>query len=349
MDTLAYAVPAPSAPLVPHTIRRREVGPNDVAIDIKFAGICHSDIHQGRNEWFDGIFPMVPGHEIAGIVSEVGSNVTGFKVGDRAGVGCFVDSCGTCANCVRGEEQYCLDGGNTATYNGRERDGITPTYGGYSTRIVVKERYVLHIPENLPLDGAAPLLCAGITLFNPLSKWKVGPGMRVGVMGLGGLGHMGVKLAVAMGAEVTMISHSAAKEEDARRLGAHHFLLSSDREAMKAQRYSFDVIANTVSADIDLSPYLSLLNLDGVMALVGAPPAPLQIPAFSLFDLRHTISGSMIGGIPQTQEMLNFCGTHDIVSDVETIAVQQVNEAWDRVVASDVRYRFVIDTASLSA
>ncbi|MCX8527086.1 MAG: NAD(P)-dependent alcohol dehydrogenase, partial [Candidatus Nanopelagicales bacterium] len=276
MDTLAYAVPAPSAPLVPHTIQRREVGPNDVAIDIKFAGICHSDIHQGRNEWFDGIFPMVPGHEIAGIVSEVGSNVTKFTVGDRAGVGCFVDSCGSCANCARGEEQYCLDGGNTATYNGRERDGVTPTYGGYSTRIVVKERYVLSIPENLSLDGAAPLLCAGITLFNPLSKWKVGPGMRVGVMGLGGLGHMGVKLAVAMGAEVTMISHSAAKEEDARRLGAHHFLLSSDKTAMKEQRYSFDVIANTVSADIDLNPYLSLLNLDGVMALVGAPPAPLQ-------------------------------------------------------------------------
>jgi uncharacterized zinc-type alcohol dehydrogenase-like protein len=216
----------------------------------------------------------VPGHEIAGIVTEVGSNVTSFKVGDRAGVGCFVDSCGSCANCVRGEEQYCLDGGNTATYNGRERDGVTPTYGGYSTRIVVKERYVLHIPENLPLDGAAPLLCAGITLFNPLSKWKVGPGMRVGVMGLGGLGHMGVKLAVAMGADVTMISHSAAKEEDARRLGAHHFLLSSDKEAMKAHRYSFDVIANTVSADIDLNPYLSLLGLEGAWADAGGPPSP---------------------------------------------------------------------------
>lgn len=349
MDVAAYAVPAPSAPLVPHTITRRDVGPDDVAIDIRYSGICHSDIHQGRNEWFDGIFPMVPGHEIAGVVSEVGSNVTRFAVGDHAGVGCFVDSCGACANCVRGEEQYCLDGGNTATYNGRERDGVTPTYGGYSTRIVVKERYVLRIPSNLPLDGAAPLLCAGITLYNPLAKAKVGPGLRVGVMGLGGLGHMGVKLAVAMGADVTMISHSPAKEVDARRLGAHHFLLSSDAAAMKEAKYSFDVIANTVSADIDIRPYLELLGLDGTMALVGAPPAPLQVPAFSLFDLRHSISGSMIGGIPQTQEMLDFCGAHDIVSDIETIAIQQVNEAWERVVDSDVRYRFVIDTASLTA
>ena len=348
MDVAAYAVPAPSAPLVPHTITRRDVGPDDVAIDIRYSGICHSDIHQGRNEWFPGIFPMVPGHEIAGVVTEVGSNVTRFRVGDHAGVGCFVDSCGDCANCNRGEEQYCLNGGNTSTYNGRERDGVTPTYGGYSTRIVVKERYVLRIPENLPLDGAAPLLCAGITLYCPLAKAKVGPGMRVGVMGLGGLGHMGVKLAAAMGAEVTMISHSAAKEEDARRLGAHHFLLSSDAAAMKAAKYSFDVIANTVSADIDVRPYLDLLDLDGTMALVGAPPAPLQVPAFSLFDLRHSISGSMIGGIPQTQEMLDFCGTHGITSDIETIAIQQVNEAWERVVASDVRYRFVIDTASFA-
>lgn len=347
METRAYAVPTPGAPLVPHTINRREVGPFDVAIDIKFAGICHSDIHQGLEEWGEAIFPMVPGHEIAGVIVAVGSQVTKFKVGDHAGIGCFVDSCGECENCNIGEEQYCLNGGNTPTYNGLERDGVTPTYGGYSTYIVCKERYVLHIPKNLPLDGAAPLLCAGITLYNPLRKWLVGPGMKVGVMGLGGLGHMGVKLAVAMGADVTMISHSKNKEDDAMSLGAHHFLYSGDDAQMKAARNSFDIVVNAVSADIDVVPYLNLLGLDGVMALVGAPPKPLSIPAFALFDQRRTIGGSMIGGIPQTQEMLDFCGAHDIVSDIETIAVQQVNEAWKRVVASDVRYRFVIDTASL--
>jgi uncharacterized zinc-type alcohol dehydrogenase-like protein len=347
METRAYAVPTPGAPLVPHTINRREVGPFDVAIDIKFAGICHSDIHQGLEEWGQAIFPMVPGHEIAGVIVAVGSEVTKFKVGDHAGIGCFVDSCGDCDNCNIGEEQYCLNGGNTPTYNGLERDGVTPTYGGYSTYIVCKERYVLHIPKNLPLDAAAPLLCAGITLYNPLRKWLVGPGMKVGVMGLGGLGHMGVKLAVAMGADVTMISHSKNKEEDAMSLGAHHFLYSGDEGQMKAARNSFDIVVNAVSADIDVVPYLNLLGLDGVMALVGAPPKPLAIPAFALFDQRRTIGGSMIGGIPQTQEMLDFCGTHDIVSEIETIAVDQVNDAWKRVVASDVRYRFVIDTAFL--
>jgi uncharacterized zinc-type alcohol dehydrogenase-like protein len=347
METRAYAVPTPGAPLVPHTINRREVGPFDVAIDIKFAGICHSDIHQGLEEWGEAIFPMVPGHEIAGVIVAVGSEVTKFKVGDHAGIGCFVDSCGECENCNIGEEQYCLNGGNTPTYNGLERDGVTPTYGGYSTYIVCKERYVLHIPKNLPLDAAAPLLCAGITLYNPLRKWLVGPGMKVGVMGLGGLGHMGVKLAVAMGADVTMISHSKNKEEDAMSLGAHHFLYSGDDAQMKAARNSFDIVVNAVSADIDVVPYLNLLGLDGVMALVGAPPKPMAIPAFALFDQRRTLSGSMIGGIPQTQEMLDFCGANDIVSEIETIAVDQVNEAWKRVVASDVRYRFVIDTASL--
>lgn len=349
METRAYAVPTPGAPLVPHTINRREVGPFDVAIDIKFAGICHSDIHQGLEEWGEAIFPMVPGHEIAGVIVAVGSEVTKFKVGDHAGIGCFVDSCGECENCNIGEEQYCLNGGNTPTYNGLERDGVTPTYGGYSTYIVCKERYVLHIPKNLPLDAAAPLLCAGITLYNPLRKWLVGPGMKVGVMGLGGLGHMGVKLAVAMGADVTMISHSKNKEEDAMSLGAHHFLYSGDDGQMKAARNSFDIVVNAVSADIDVVPYLNLLGLDGVMALVGAPPKPMAIPAFALFDQRRTLSGSMIGGIPQTQEMLDFCGANDIVSEIETIAVDQVNEAWKRVVASDVRYRFVIDTSSLNA
>jgi uncharacterized zinc-type alcohol dehydrogenase-like protein len=347
METRAYAVPTPGAPLVPHTINRREVGPFDVAIDIKFAGICHSDIHQGLEEWGEAIFPMVPGHEIAGVIVAVGSEVTKFKIGDHAGIGCFVDSCGACENCNIGEEQYCLNGGNTPTYNGRERDGVTPTYGGYSTYIVCKERYVLRIPKSLPLDGAAPLLCAGITLYNPLRKWLVGPGMKVGVMGLGGLGHMGVKLAVAMGADVTMISHSQSKEEDAMTLGAHHFLYSGDDAQMKAARNSFDVVVNAVSADIDVVPYINLLGLDGVMALVGAPPKPMSIPAFALFDQRRTLSGSMIGGIPQTQEMLDFCAANDIVSEIETIAVDQVNEAWKRVVASDVRYRFVIDIASL--
>jgi len=347
VETRAYAALAAGGPLVPHTITRRDLGPHDVAIDIKFAGICHSDIHQGREEWGGAIFPMVPGHEIAGVIVAVGSAVTKFKVGDHAGIGCFVDSCGECENCNSGEEQYCTNGGNTPTYNGLERDGKTPTYGGYSSYIVCKERYVLHIPKNLPLDAAAPLLCAGITLYNPLRKGNVGPGMQVGVMGLGGLGHMGVKLAVAMGAEVTMISHSKNKEEDARRLGAHHFLYSGDEKQMKDHRNHFSVIMNAVSADIDVVPYLNLLGMDGTMALVGAPPKPLQIPAFALFDHRRGIAGSMIGGIPETQEMLDFCGSHDIVSDIEVIDIAQVNEAWDRVVASDVRYRFVIDNASL--
>ena len=348
MDVAAYAAPAPKAPLVPHTISRREVGPHDVLIEIAYAGICHSDIHQAREEWGGAIFPMVPGHEIAGVVTEVGSAVTKFRVGDHAGIGCFVDSCRECDNCKAGEEQYCSVH-TAATYNGHQMDRTTPTYGGYSTHIVCDENYVLHIPGNLPLDAAAPLLCAGITLYDPLKRWKVGPGVRVGIMGLGGLGHMGVKIAAAMGAEVTVISHSPGKQDDAHRLGAHHFLLSSDRTAMREARNSFDVIANAVSADIDLNPYFSLLGLDGVMALVGLPEHPLQVRAFSLTAGRRILAGSQIGGIAETQEMLDFCGRHDIVSDIETIAVQQVNEAWDRVVASDVKYRFVIDTASLVA
>ncbi len=346
MDVAAYAALAPRAPLVPHTIQRREVGPHDVLIEIAYAGVCHSDIHQAREEWGTSIFPMVPGHEIAGVVTEVGSAVTTFRVGDHAGIGCFVDSCRECDNCRGGDEQYCSVH-TAATYNGREMDRTTPTYGGYSTHIVCDENYVLHIPGNLPLDAAAPLLCAGITLYDPLKRWKVGPGTRVGVMGLGGLGHMGVKIAAAMGAEVTVISHSPGKQDDAHRLGAHHFLLSSDRTAMREARNSFDVIANAVSADIDLNPYLGLLTLDGVMALVGLPENPLQIRAFSLTGGRRAVAGSQIGGIAETQEMLDFCGRHDLVSDIETIAVQQVNEAWERVVASDVKYRFVIDTASL--
>lgn len=348
MDVRAYASPAANAPLAPFTITRRELGPDDITIDIKFAGICHSDIHQGREEWGQGIFPMVPGHEIAGVVSAVGSNVTKFKLGDHAGVGCFVDSCRECANCKSGNDHYCL-GHSTATYNGMEKDLVTPTYGGYSTHIVIDENYALHIPENLNLAEAAPLLCAGITTYSPLNRWKVGPGTRVGVVGLGGLGHMGVKLAHAMGAEVTLISHSPTKEEDALRLGADHFLLSTDREAWKNSTYSLDFLLNTVSVNLNVDRYLGLLGLYGTMCMVGVPTDPLSIQSASLLSSQKSLAGSGIGSIRETQEMLDFCGEHKLGSDVEVIAVQQVNEAWDRVVASDVRYRFVIDIESLNS
>ncbi|MDD2858410.1 MAG: NAD(P)-dependent alcohol dehydrogenase [Candidatus Nanopelagicales bacterium] len=348
MDVKAYAAPAPSAPLEPFTVTRREVGPDDILIDIKFAGICHSDIHQGRDEWGHGIFPMVPGHEIAGVVSQVGANVTKFKVGDHAGVGCFVDSCRTCENCLAGHDHYCL-GHSVATYNGVEQDKTTPTFGGYSTHIVMDENYALHIPESLSLAEAAPLLCAGITTYSPLRHWNVGAGKRVGVVGLGGLGHMGVKLAKAMGAEVTLISHSASKEADALRLGADHFLLSTDKDAWKAARYSLDFVLNTVSVNIPVDRYLGLLRLYGVMCMVGMPTDPLTVHTGSLAGSQKSLAGSGIGSIRETQEMLDFCGEHGIGSDVEVIAIQQVNEAWDRVVASDVRYRFVIDIESLNA
>ena len=347
MDVRAWAAPAANAPLAPTTISRREPGPDDITIEIKFAGICHSDIHQGREEWGKGIFPMVPGHEIAGFVSEVGSNVTKFKVGDRAGVGCFVDSCRECANCKSGNDHYCL-GHSTATYNGLEKDLTTPTYGGYSTHIVIDENYALHIPESIDLAEAAPLLCAGITSYSPLKRWKVGPGMRVGVVGLGGLGHMGVKLAHAMGAEVTLISHSASKEEDAYRLGADHFLLSTDREAWKKARYSFDFILNTVSVNLNVDQYLSLLGLYGTLCMVGVPTDPLTVSSGSLLGSQKSLAGSGIGSIRETQEMLDFCGEHGLGADVEVIRIQDVNQAWDRVVASDIRYRFVIDIESLN-
>lgn len=348
MDVPAYAAPAARAPLGPTRISRREVGPHDVLIDIAYAGICHSDIHQAREEWGTSIFPMVPGHEIAGIITEVGSAVTRFRVGDQAGIGCYIDSCRECEYCLAGEEQYCSVQ-TVMTYNGREKDGVTPTYGGYSTHIVCDENYVLRIPGNLPLDAAAPLLCAGITLYDPLIRLGVGPGTRVGVMGLGGLGHMGVKIAAAMGADVTVVSHSPGKQEDAHRLGAHHFVLAGDRAAMREVRSSMDVIANTVSADLDLNPYLGLLRVGGTMAIVGLPTEPTPIRIFALTAARRSIMGSQLGGIPRTQEMLDFCGRHGVVSDIETIAVQQVNEAWERVVASDVKYRFVIDIESLAA
>ena len=346
METKAYAAATPGAPLEATTIERRDLGPHDILIDTKFAGICHSDIHQAREEWGQAIFPMVPGHEIAGIVSAVGSEVKKFAVGDHAGVGCFVDSCRECENCKQGLEQYCT-GHLSVTYNGREADKETPTYGGYSQAIVVDENYALHIPGTLALDIAAPLLCAGITLYSPLRQWGVGPGMKVGIVGLGGLGHMGVKIAHAMGADVTLISHSAHKEADARALGANNFLLSSDKGQMKAARYSFDLIINTVAVNIDVDQYLSLLKLDGTLVMVGIPTEPLSIRTFSMAMARRRVAASNIGGIAETQEMLDFCAEHGFGADIEIIDAKDINTAWERVINSDVKYRFVIDTASM--
>ncbi|MFZ4371601.1 MAG: NAD(P)-dependent alcohol dehydrogenase [Mycobacterium sp.] len=342
----AYAATSATEPLTKTTIIRRDVGPHDVRFDIHFAGICHSDIHTVRAEWGQPRYPVVPGHEIAGIVTEIGSQVSKFKVGDRVGVGCFVDSCRECKNCKAGVEQYCTGGGNVGTYNGVGKDG-QPTQGGYSGSIVVDENYVLTIPAALPLDAAAPLLCAGITTYSPLRHWKVGPGTRVGVIGLGGLGHMGVKLAAAMGAEVTVLSQSLKKMEDGLRLGAKHYYATSDRDTFKNLRNSFDVILNTVSADLDLRRFLGLLDLDGVFVELGAPENPMVVPAFSLLGMRRSLSGSAIGGIAETQEMLDFCAEHGIASEVEVIEPDYINEAYERVIASDVRYRFVIDTESL--
>ena len=346
METKAYAAATPGAPLEATTIERRDLGPHDILIDTKFAGICHSDIHQAREEWGQAIFPMVPGHEIAGVVSAVGSEVKKFEVGDHAGVGCFVDSCRECENCEQGLEQYCT-GHLSVTYNGREADKETPTYGGYSQAIVVDENYALHIPGNLALDIAAPLLCAGITLYSPLRQWGAGPGMKVGIVGLGGLGHMGVKIAHAMGADVTLISHSAHKEADARALGATNFLLSSDKGQMKAARYTFDLIINTVAVNINVDQYLSLLKLDGTLVMVGIPTEPLSIRTFSMAMARRRVAASNIGGIAETQEMLDFCAEHGFGADIETIDAKDINTAWERVINSDVKYRFVIDTASM--
>ena len=341
----AYAAPAPKAPLERTTITRRAVGEHDVLIEIAYAGICHSDIHQARDEWFEGIFPMVPGHEIAGVVTEVGSAVTRYAVGDRVGVGCFVDSCRECANCLAGEEQYCLRG-MTPTYNGVGRDG-EPTYGGYSTHVVVDENYVLRIPDGLSLDVAAPLLCAGITTYSPLRHWNAGPGKRVAIIGLGGLGHMGVKLAHAMGAEVTVLSQTLRKKEDGLRLGADHFFATSDPETFTKLAGGLDLIVNTVSANLDLDAYLGLLALDGAMVNVGLPENPSSFRMFSLVGARRSLAGSNIGGIRETQEMLDFCAEHGLGADIEVISADEINEAYERVVAGDVRYRFVIDIATL--
>ncbi len=348
MHVPGYAAPTANAPLEPFSVPRREPGPRDIGIDIAYSGICHSDIHQAREEWFTSIFPMVPGHEIAGVVTTVGSEVTRYQVGDRVGVGCNVGTCGDCANCRRGEQSYCTVH-VAATYNGYEMDRTTPTYGGYSTHIIVTEDWVFRIPDSIGLDAAAPLLCAGITCYQPLAEFKAGPGVRVGVVGLGGLGHMGVKLAAAMGAEVTLISHSPHKEEDGYRLGASRFLLSSDKAAMKGAKSSLDLIINTASSLTKLDPYMRLLDFDGTMALVGLPENDVTVSAFTLTGQRRRLTGTNNGGIPQTQEMLDFCGEHGFGSDVEVIPFDYVNEAWDRVVASDVKYRFVLDTATLTS
>ncbi|MEU8591535.1 NAD(P)-dependent alcohol dehydrogenase [Streptomyces sp. NPDC048664] len=341
----AYAASAAKAPLERTTIERREVREHDVLIDIKFAGICHSDIHQVREGWGEAIFPMVPGHEIAGVVSAVGSGVTKFKVGDRVGVGCMVDSCRECDNCRAGLEQYCVKG-MTGTYNALDKDG-EPTYGGYSQQIVVDEAYTVRIPDGLSLDVAAPLLCAGITTYSPLRHWNAGPGKKVAVVGLGGLGHMAVKLAHAMGAEVTVLSQSLRKKDDGLRLGADHYHATSDPKTFEELRAGFDLIISTVSAPLDFGALLSLLKTDGALVNVGAPEEPISLNLFSVISGRKTLAGSGIGGIRETQEMLDFCAEHGIGAEIELIGASEINDAYERVLGSDVRYRFVIDTATI--
>jgi uncharacterized zinc-type alcohol dehydrogenase-like protein len=345
MRVHAYAAPAAGQPLAPTTIERRDVGPDDVLIEITHAGICHSDIHTVNGDWGPQPFPVVPGHEIVGIVTEVGTAVRTHRVGDRVGVGCMVGSCGHCANCRNGDEQYCLNG-MVGTYAATDRDGST-TQGGYSTHVVVDAGFVLRVPEGIDSAAAAPLLCAGITTYSPLRHWGAGPGKRVAVVGLGGLGHMGVKLAHAMGAEVTVLSQSLKKQEDGLRLGADDYFATSDPDTFAQLAGRFDLIVNTVSAAIDVDAYLSLLAVDGALVNVGAPAEPLSLNAMSLIGGRRTYAGSMIGGIAETQEMLDFCAAHGIGAEVEVIAAERVNEAYERVLASDVRYRFVIDAATL--
>jgi uncharacterized zinc-type alcohol dehydrogenase-like protein len=343
----ARAMFSPTDKFKQTTIDRRDVGPKDILIEIKFAGICHSDIHTAKQEWGEIKYPIVPGHEIAGTVAEVGSEVSKYKVGDRVGVGCMVNSCGTCANCKKGLEQYCLNG-MVGTYNGVDKYGDgEQTQGGYSTHIVVKENFVLNIPEGIELDKAAPLLCAGITTYSPLRHWNAGPGKKVAVVGLGGLGHMAVKLAKAMGAEVTVLSRTLNKKDEGLKLGASDYYATSDPETFKKLAGNFDLIINTVSAVVDLNAFLSLLAAEGTLVNVGAPPESLAINAFSLINGRKSFAGSMIGGIPETQEMLNFCAEHGIGADIELIKADEIDTAWERVLTSDVRYRFVIDNATI--
>ncbi|MEP7087703.1 MAG: NAD(P)-dependent alcohol dehydrogenase [Gemmatimonadota bacterium] len=344
--TAAYAALSAKTPIEPFQLERRAPRPNDVAIEILFCGVCHSDIHQARDEWGGSIFPMVPGHEIVGRVTAVGSSVSKFKVGELAGVGCMVDSCRVCENCKEGEEQYCNNPGCTLTYNGRDKNGEV-TQGGYSTGIVVDEKYVLHISDKLDLAATAPLLCAGITTYSPLRHWNVGKGSKVGVMGLGGLGHMGLKFAHAFGAHVVQFTTSQNKVADAKKLGADDVVISTDATQMAAHAGTFDFILDTISAPHDIASYLHLLKRDGVLCMVGAPDAPLSVPVFSLLGRRASLAGSGIGGIRETQEMLDFCAEHGIVSEIEMIPIQKINESYARMLKNDVKYRFVIDTASL--
>ena len=345
MKVKGLAAHKAGGPLEPFEFERRPLGLKDVAFQITYAGICHSDIHQVREEWGPALFPMVPGHEIVGLVTDIGSAVTKFEIGDRIGVGVFIDSCRKCPPCKTGLQQYC-DEGMTGTYNGYERDGKTIAFGGYSNGFVIDEEYAVTIPENLDMAGVAPLLCAGITLYSPIKHFKVGPGMKVAVMGLGGLGHMGVKFAAAMGAEVTVISHSANKKEDAHRMGAKDFIVIKDLADLKALYRHFDLVLNTVSALIDINAYLGILKIDGTMVIIGLPDAPYAVSAGALLNGRKSLTGSMIGGMPELQEMLNFAGTHNIVSDIEVIKADYVAKAYERTVASDVKYRFVIDAAT---
>ncbi len=345
LKTPAYAAKSAKSPLAPFSIERRTPWPHNVLIDILYCGVCHSDIHQVRDEWGGSIFPMVPGHEIIGKVVDVGTHVSKWKKGDVVGVGCFVDSDRTCPACLAGEEQFC-EGGMTLTYNGYERDGKTPTYGGYSTRITVDENYVLRIPKGIPLERAAPLLCAGITTYSPLKHFGLEAGDKLAVVGLGGLGHMAVKFGHALGAHVTVLSHSPGKRQDALKLGADDFIATKDEDAFIENAGRFDFILDTVSAKHDYNSYLNLLHYDGIMVLVGVPePGLLSAP--SLILKRRTLAGSLIGGIRETQEMLDFCAEHGIAADVEMIAIDEINEAYERMLENDVRYRFVIDIASL--
>lgn len=346
MQIQAYAAPSATQPLGPFQLTRREVGDHDVQIQIHYCGVCHSDIHQVRNEWGGSTFPMVPGHEIVGKVSQIGSHVKNFKVGDSVGVGCMVDSCRKCDACEKDLEQYC-EKEPIYTYNSIEPQTGNTTYGGYSTQIVVDENFVLHIPDNLPLDQAAPLLCAGITTYSPLKHWKIGPGKEVAVLGLGGLGHVAVKIAHAMGATVSVISHSASKKEDALKFGADHFYTSTDPEMFKKLHKKFDLMINTISVALDWNKYIDLLNIDGTLVLIGIPPAELQASPGALIMSRRSVAGSLIGGIAETQDMLNFCGKHNITPEIETIPMQKINEAYERMLKSDARYRFVIDMKSI--
>ena len=345
MRSKGYAVLEAKADLVPFEFERRALGRNDVGFEILYAGICHSDIHQAREEWGEALFPMVPGHEIVGVVTSTGEDVSKFSVGDRIGVGVFIDSCRNCENCVRGLQQYCLEG-MTGTYNGYERNSSQIAFGGYSNYFVIDQDFAVKVPNSLELSAVAPLFCAGITLYSPLRHWKAQPGQRIAIMGLGGLGHMGVKFASALGAEVTVLSHSKTKEADARRMGATHFVDTQNADWNKGLKKQFDLVLNTVSADLDLEPYLSTLKTDGTLVVIGLPGKPYSVNAGTLLDGRRSIAGSMIGGIPELQEMLEFCGNHNIVSDVEVITADYINIAYERTVASDVRYRFVIDAKS---